>query len=288
MRVCGGAAARAFAAGAARARGPRPRRRRRAKQLAGVGASRDTGLASGQAARPPQWRGVLGDRGSDCTGKWHSRKLCVGGPAAATAARSGLCIGRCAAGGHRLVPEPPPSKLASRQPAVSRPPGLGRPRELIEPTRTDVLASVDHPDRFEGGAGRRATAARGGRDSYGNRVRRQVGRRARHRRPRRLKIRPGIRTDPPVVCAPAAAHGGEREAGMRLTGGPSSRAAALSRNPGCAEKGRCCETLLKVLRTSGLARILLDRSLAAGRRVSCIPTMRVDSASAAATGRELY
>ena len=68
------------------ARGPRSRRRRRAKQLAGVGASRDTGLASGQAAKHAQWRGVLGDHGSDCTGKWHSRKLCVGGPAAVTAA----------------------------------------------------------------------------------------------------------------------------------------------------------------------------------------------------------
>jgi hypothetical protein len=63
----------------------------------------------GQAAKTAQWRGVLGDRGSDCTGKWHSRELCVGGPAAATAARSGLCIGRCAAGGLRLVPEPRPA-----------------------------------------------------------------------------------------------------------------------------------------------------------------------------------
>ena len=69
-------------------------------------------------AKTPQWRSVLGDRGSDCTGKWHSRELCVGRPAAAKAARSGSASVVCAAGRLRLAPEPPPSKLASRQPAV--------------------------------------------------------------------------------------------------------------------------------------------------------------------------
>ena len=109
---------------------PRSRRRRRAKQLAGVGASRDTGLASGQAAKHAQWRGVLGDRGSDCTGKWHSRELCVGEPAAATAARSGLCIGRCAAGGLRLVPEPRPATSLRDSPRFL--PARSRPTARID------------------------------------------------------------------------------------------------------------------------------------------------------------
>ena len=65
-------------------------------------------------------------------------------------------------GGHRLVPEPA-QQIRFATARRSCPPGLGRPRELIAPTRTDVLASVDHPNCFEGVAGRHATAARGGR-----------------------------------------------------------------------------------------------------------------------------
>ena len=84
----------------------------------------------GQAAKTAQWRGVLGDRGSDCTGKWHSRELCVGGPAAATAARSGLCIGRCAAGGLRLVPEPRPATSLRDSPRFL--PARSRPTARID------------------------------------------------------------------------------------------------------------------------------------------------------------
>ena len=70
------------------------------------------------SSRLPQWRGVLGHRGSDCTGKWHGPELCLGGPTATTAARSGPCTGRRAAEGGTVWCRSPPSKSASRRPAV--------------------------------------------------------------------------------------------------------------------------------------------------------------------------
>ena len=70
------------------------------------------------SSRLPQWRGVLGHRGSDCTGKWHGPELCLGGPTTTTAARSGPCTGRRAAEGGTVWCRSPPSKSASRRPAV--------------------------------------------------------------------------------------------------------------------------------------------------------------------------